>query len=711
VDIGRLHCPTCARQLENRLAAVEGVESAEVDPLSGNLRLAYDPSRIAPQELHQTVATITRHLSHPEGEEGRGLRDVLTLAAGILLVAGGLSFLVGDLPLGRWTLSSLLLGLGAVAGGLPVARRALSRLRRRLWGVDLLVTIALAGALALGENFEAGSLAFLFGVAEWLEGRAASKARRSLRAMLDRAPKRVTILRHGRELQLPVEAVSPGEVILVRPGETIGLDGVVVRGQASVSEAAITGEATPVLKGEGAPVYAGSLNEDGALEIKVTHPAGSSTLARIAKLVEEAQRDKAPLERLVDRFARFYTPAVVAAAALVAVLPLVLGLPLRVWLLRALTLLVISCPCALAISTPAAMVSALVAACRRGILVKGGSALEAAARVKYLALDKTGTLTTGELKADLVLLDDVSPKQVLKIAAALERGSEHPIARAIRRLATGLPLPKVESFQALPGKGVRGVIGGEEYLVGRPELFSDLPEKAKALEAGGQSLVVVGKPDQPLGVIVLSDELRPEAKEILHRLKGLGVRPVLLTGDRKGPARKAATSLGIADFHPQLLPQEKLAHVARLREEGGVAFVGDGVNDAPALAAADVGIAMGTAGTDVAIAAGDVALMRDDLSGLPELISLGRRTLAVIRGNVALALTLKLLVAALALSGHASLALAVLVGDMGATVLVTANAMRLQRPTGVAPQPPVTSRPAVASAAAGRQLTFPRNRS
>jgi len=680
VDIGRLHCHTCARQLENRVAAVEGVERAEVDLLSGEVRLAYDPGRIAPEELQEAVAAISGQVSHPQEEEGR-LEGALTLAAGALLATGGLSHLVGDLPLGTWTLSSLLFGLGAAAGGLPVGRRALSELRRRLLGIDLLVTIAIAGALALGEAFEAGSLAFLFGVAECLEDRAAGKARRSLRSLLDRAPKRATVLRDGRELVLPVEAISPGEVILVRPGETIGLDGVVVRGRGSVSEAAITGEATPVLKEEGALVYAGTLNEDGALEIRVSRPAGDSTLARIARLVEEAQRDKAPVQRLVDRFARFYTPAVVGAAALVAGLPPLLGLPPRAWLLRALTLLVIACPCALAISTPATMVSALVASARRGILVKGGAALEAAAKVRHLALDKTGTLTTGELRARPVPLDGVPPEEVVRTAAALERGSEHPIARAIRELAEGEDsLPEVKDFQALPGLGVRGRIGGEEYLVGRPELFSDLPKEAEELLADGASLVLVGKPDRPFGAIVLSDQLRPEARGALGLLKGLGVRPVLLTGDREAAARAVAEALGIEEVHAELLPEEKVEWVKRLKSRGGVAMVGDGINDAPALAAADVGIAMGTIGTDVAIEAGDVALMRDDLSGVPELISLGRRSLAVIRGNVAVALTLKLLVAALSFAGYASLALAVLIGDVGATLLVTASAMRLQRP-------------------------------
>jgi len=364
---------------------------------------------------------------------------------------------------------------------------------------------------------------------------------------------------------------------------------------------------------------------------------------------------------------------------LVAAIPPLLGLPPRVWLLRALTLLVIACPCALAISTPAAMVSALVASARRGILAKGSAALEAIAKVRFLALDKTGTLTTGELQAKAVPLDGTSPEELIKIAAALERGSEHPIARAIGRLADGVPLPQVEAFQALPGRGVRGTIRGEEYLVGRPELFSPVPQKLERLLAEGTSLVLVGKPSRPFGAILLSDQLRPEAREALDRLKALGAKPVLLTGDRASAARVVAEALGIEEVHAELLPEEKVEWVRRLKARGGVAMVGDGINDAPALAAADVGIAMGSIGTDVAIEAGDVVLMRDDLLGVPELVSLGRQALSVVRSNIGVAIVLKLVVAALAFAGLASLALAVLIGDVGATLLVTGNAMRLQR--------------------------------
>ncbi len=685
--VATLHCPACAAQLERRLAAVEGVTEAEVSLLDGVVRVTYDPAHIDATELDRVVTAIGGQISHVEDEEHGHLEERLTLASGLLLLAGGIVYLLGDFTIGpvmgdaAIPLSRVLFGLGAALGGFPVLWRALSELKRKLLGIDLLVSIAIIGALALGETFEAAALAFLFGLAEWLEERAAARARRSIRDLLDRAPKRVTVLRDGRELELPVEAVSPGEVILVRPGETIGLDGVVARGRSSVSEAAITGESTPVTKEEGDPVYAGTLNEDGSLEIRVTRPAGESTLARIAALVEEAQHKKAPVERFVDRFARYYTPAVVGIAVLVALIPSLLGLPPRTWIFRALMLLVIACPCALAISTPVSMVSALVAAAKRGILVKGAAALEAIAGVRFLALDKTGTLTTGELRAEVLPLDGADAGEVLRIAAALERGSEHPIARAIRKLAEDEgSLPEVEGFRALPGRGVRGRIGGEEYVVGRPELFHTLPKAVQEFVASGKSLVLVGKPEMPMGAILLADEIRPEAKGALAALRELGVEPVLLTGDRAPVAQRVAEALGITEVHAELLPEEKLSLVKELRERGGVAFAGDGINDAPALAAADVGIAMGAIGTDAAIEAGDVALMRDDLRGIPELVMLGRRALRVVRANVAVSIMLKLVVAGFAFAGLASLALAVLVGDVGGSLLVTGNAMRLQGP-------------------------------
>jgi Cd2+/Zn2+-exporting ATPase len=684
--VGTIHCPSCALQLQRRLEAVQGVEGAEVSLLDGVVRVVYDPKRIGTPELEKAVVTLGGQIVHLEDHDHDHTGDRLTLISGVFLLAGGLAYLAGNVVLGRvWDvaipLSGLLFGIGAATGGLPVLRRALSELKRKLLGIDLLVSIAIIGALALGESFEAAALAFLFGVAEWLEEKAAARARRSIRDLLDRTPKRVTVLREGREIELPVEAVSPGEVILVRPGETIGLDGVVVRGRSSVSEAPVTGESTPVTKEEGDPVYAGTLNEDGSLEVRVIRSAGESTLARIAALVEEAQHRKAPVERTVNRFARYYTPAVVGAAVLVAVIPTALGFPLRDWILRALMLLVIACPCALAISTPVSMVSALVASAKRGILVKGGAALEAIAKVRFLAVDKTGTLTTGELRAEVVPLDGTDTWEILRVAAALEKGSEHPIARAIRALAEGEDhLPEVTDFKALPGLGVRGRIQGEEYVVGRPELFGDMPPAVQKLISSGRSVVLVGKEKSPIGAILLSDEIRPEAREAIAATRRLGVEPVLLTGDRAPVARAVAEALGIKEVHAELLPEEKLSLVEDLRRRGGVAFAGDGINDAPALAAADVGIAMGAIGTDAAIEAGDVALMRDDLRDVPRLISLGRRTLRVIRWNIGIALALKLAVAGFAFAGFASLALAVLIGDVGGTLVVTGNAMRLQRP-------------------------------
>ncbi|MGC9529980.1 MAG: heavy metal translocating P-type ATPase [Candidatus Bipolaricaulaceae bacterium] len=678
VSPGRVHCRACAVWLERRLTAMTGVEQAQVDRLSGEVWVRYDVQRLRPEEVKGAVASVAGQIVHI-GEQGRKPQTLLLVASGALLVAGGTVFLVGSPAWGAISLAEVAWGLGAVVGGIPAARQGLAQLSRRLLGIDLLVTIAILGALALGEWFEAASLAFLFGLAERLEEGATGRARRSLRQLLDRAPRQATVVRGDRELELPVEAVSPGEVILARPGETIALDGEVVRGEASVSEAAVTGEATPVFKVVGAPVYAGSLNEDGALEIRVDRPAGDSTLARMARLVEEAQRNKAPLQRLVDRFASRYTPAVVGMAVLVAAVPVILGQPHQPWLLRALTLLVIACPCALAIATPVAMTSALAAGARRGILINGGAVLEKAAKATQLALDKTGTLTTGELQAEVIPVDGQSAGRVLRVAAALERGSEHPLARAVQRLAADVSLPPVEGFRNLPGQGVKGKIEGRTYLVGRAELFGPLPAELHDLVEQGRPAVLVGEPGRPLGAIQFSEQVRPQAEAALTAAGRLGLRPVILTGDHAQAAQAVAQKLGIKEVHAELLPAGKLSLIGKLKARGPVMFVGDGMNDAPALAAADVGVAMAAVGTDAALEAADAALLGDDLAAIGELVRLSRRAVAVVRGNIALAMALKLSVIGLALAGHASLAVAVLVGDVGATLLVTGNALRLQR--------------------------------
>jgi Cd2+/Zn2+-exporting ATPase len=480
-------------------------------------------------------------------------------------------------------------------------------------------------------------------------------------------------------------------VIIVKPGEKVPLDGTVLVGTSGVNQAPITGEALPVEKGPGAEVYAGTINGDGALEVRVTRLRRDSTMARIINLVEVAQAQRAPSQTFVERFAKYYTPSVIAVAAAIAVVPpVVFGLPFDTWLYRALVLLVISCPCALVISTPVSIVSALAGAARAGVLIKGGVHLERTARVRAVAFDKTGTLTRGRLEVvDVIPLNGTAPRDLLALAAALESRSEHPLARAIVRKAAaeGLAVAAADGFRALPGLGAEATLDGQALLVGSHRLFEERGLCTPAIDARlerlgheGRTAVLVARGNVPLGIIGLADATRSAGREAVDRLRRQGVeRVVMLTGDNAHTARAIAEQLGIEDYLAELLPADKVKAVTALRQRyGAVAMVGDGVNDAPALAAADVGIVMGAAGSDAALETADVALMADDLLKVPYLLRLGRRTLRNIQVNIAFSLGLKALFLALAVGGAATLWMAV-VADMGASLLVIANGLRLLR--------------------------------
>jgi Zn2+/Cd2+-exporting ATPase len=490
---------------------------------------------------------------------------------------------------------------------------------------------------------------------------------------------------------LPVDDVGVGDVVIVRPGAKIPLDGRVRSGNSYVNQAPITGESLPVDKRSGDEVFAGAINGRGALEIEVTRLRRDSTLARIIHLVERAQAQRAPSQTFVDRFARIYTPLVLVLAAAVAIVPPVLfDVAWGSWIYRSLVLLVISCPCALVISTPVAIVSALAAAARKGVLIKGGATLERLAAVRSVAFDKTGTLTKGLFRVtDVMPLNGARPAEILSLAAALERRSEHPIGRAIvdRALADGIPAAPVEDFEALPGRGAEGIVGGRALLVGSHRLFEErglcAPEIEVALEAlaaKGRSTVLVGADGVSIGVIGVADEVRESADDTVALLKAQGILHVaLLTGDHEAAARAVARSVGIPECRSELLPDQKLAAVGELRaRHGTLAMVGDGVNDAPALAAADVGIAMGVAGTDAALETADVALMADELAKIPYAVRLSRATTRNIRVNIAFSLALKAGFLVMAVAGAATLWMAV-VADMGASLIVIGNALRLLR--------------------------------
>jgi Cd2+/Zn2+-exporting ATPase len=615
-------------------------------------------------------------------------RETATIVAGAAIVAGALA---------AW-LDATYLAIAfygcaiALSAPRPVAG-AWRAFRQRTLDINALMVIAVLGAVALGDWFEAASVVWLFGVAHWLEARSLTRARRAIRDLMTLTPARAVVRRGQQDVTVPVELVVPGDIVIVRPGERLPVDGVVRAGRSSIDQSPVTGESFPVDAEAGTAVFAGTINGGGALDVEALRPHADTTIARIVHLVEAAQRERAPVQTWVDRFAKRYTPAVVLVAILVAVLPPLFGGPgadFATWFYRALALLVVACPCALVISTPVSIVSALTAAARAGVLIKGGAHLERLGAVKCVAFDKTGTLTAGRIRVtDVRPVGGVSTTRVLSVAAGLEARSEHPIGRAIldRARADRIEVQAGTAFRALPGLGAEGAISDLPAVVGSHRLFEerrlcspDLHAEVVAVEDTGSTAVLVGHDGTGVGVLALSDEVRAESRDAVRHLKREGIRHVvLLTGDHRATAESVRTGAGLDEAHAGLLPAEKATHIERLRERyGPVAMVGDGINDAPALAVADVGIAMGVQGTDVAIETADVALLTDDLGKLPFAVRLGRAALANIRTNVGVALGLKVAFIALAVGGMATLWMAVL-ADTGASLIVTANSLRLLR--------------------------------
>lgn len=697
--VGDMDCSSCVTKIRNHLVSLDGVDEVEGLVLSRMLTVTGDPDRVTSAGIRREVERLGYSAEPVDESTGATPRpdppspwrtpaaSRAYLSALLILAAGGAWLWTPDpvvfgalwLPV---RISEVLLAAAAAVGGWNFFPKGLAAARRLSLDMNFLMTVAIIGAVLLGEFTEAAAIAVLFSLAELLESHSVDRARRAIASLMEVAPEWAVVLSGGTERTVPVSSLVPGDTVVFRPGDRIPTDGTVTEGWSAVDQSSITGESLPVDKQKGDPVYSGTINQEGHVQVRVDKPARDSALAKIVRLVEEAEASKTRSERFVERFARYYTPAVTIAAVLTALVPLLFGGDPTVWITRGLTLLVIACPCALVISTPVAVVSGLTAAARRGVLIKGGAHLEALAEVRTLALDKTGTLTVGHPAVQEVIAADGEAERAVLVAAALERHSRHPIARAIVEEAGRRGLDpddlQVTGFRSLSGEGVLGTVDGVEHTIGRPALFpgSDPPAE---LARAGHTVVGVSRGAGVMAWISLADRGRDEAPHVMEALRALGVeRLVMLTGDNRATAEAVGAQVGVDEVHAELMPADKLRFIVDLTGEGErVAMVGDGVNDAPALAAASVGIAMGAAGSDTALETADVALMGDDLRGLPYAVGLSKRSRDVIRQNIAAAIGIKFALAVGVPLGFVSLITAVLVGDLGVSIAVTLNALRL----------------------------------
>ena len=679
--------------LQKRLGKLAGLEGISADVLQRRLTITYDAAKLNTSAIAEAVAQtgMRAWLEHeaPVGPApSAATRRLFVILSGVLVAAG----IAGEFAGADRRLVVAAYGLAIASGGFYSVRRALHAARSLALDINVLMLVAVAGAMVLGEWGEGASVVFLFALAQLLEARAMDRARGAISALMDLTPVEAFVrdVASGELRRRPVDAIAVGDTVVVRPGDKIPLDGEVTAGESHVNQAPVTGESLPVEKRRDDDVYAGTINGRGSLDVRVTRLRGDSTLARIIDLVERAQAQRAPSQTFVERFARIYTPAVLAVAALIAIVPpLALGAAWDVWIYRSLVLLVISCPCALVISTPVSVVSALAAAARKGVLIKGGARLERLAEVRCVAFDKTGTLTRGELRVvGVTPLDGIPQERILQLAASVETLSEHPIGAAIVAHAReqGVPLAAARNFRALPGLGAEADVDGAPLVLGSHRLFDERglcsPDMHDALDrasAAGASVVIVGAA-RPIGIIGVADRPRESARDAVQLLRDHGVRHVaLLTGDHAAAANALNAAVGVDEVRAGLLPEGKVQAIEELRARyGTVAMIGDGVNDAPALAAADVGIAMGAAGSDAALETADIALMADELLKIPYALRLSRATVRNIRANIAFSIVLKAAFLVMAVLGVATLWMAVL-ADMGASLIVIANALRLLR--------------------------------
>ncbi|WP_421925085.1 heavy metal translocating P-type ATPase [Lysinibacillus capsici] len=690
-----LSCASCATKFEKNVKAIPEVQDAQVNFGASKITVI---GAISVDQIEEAGAfdgiKVTQSAAKALENTTPFYRKKENVLAGISLLFVILGYLFAGMNGESSPLPISMFIIAILVGGVGIFKIGFRNLVRFEFDMKTLMTIAIIGAAIIGEWEEAAVVVFLFAVSEALEAYSMDKARQSIRQLMDIAPPTAIIKRahgeHYHEVELPTEDIEIGDILIVKPGQKIAMDGIVICGLSAVNQAAITGESIPVNKTVNDEVFAGTLNEEGALEVRVTKRVEDTTIAKIIHLVEEAQAEKAPSQQFVDRFAKYYTPAIMVIAFLVAVIPPLIVGDWQHWIYQGLAVLVVGCPCALVVSTPVAIVTAIGNAARQGVLIKGGVHLEQLGHIEAVAFDKTGTLTKGQpAVTDIVTTENWSEDYVLQLVAAVEKQSQHPLAKAIlnrlhdKKLSELIPT----NFQSVTGKGAYATVDNQIIYVGSMKWATSLTSvdqniesQVKNLQEQGKTVVAAVSNNQLIGLVAIADQLRHESKDVLNKLNALKVKHmVMLTGDAEPTAQAIATSLKMTDVRAGLLPEEKLKAIKDLRKQfGAVAMVGDGVNDAPALATANVGIAMGGAGTDAALETADIALMGDDLTKLPYTIGLSRKTLRIIKENIIFALVLKLIALLLVIPGWLTLWIAIF-ADMGATLLVVFNSLRLIR--------------------------------
>jgi len=685
-------CANCAAKFENNVKSLPGVQDAKVNFGASKITV-WGTTTI--EELEKAGAF--ENLKVREDKEKSVKREPfwkqkenikVYISAVLLVISWFLGMQYGE----EHIFATIGYAASILIGGYSLFMKGFKNLVRLQFDMNTLMTVAILGAAAIGEWGEGATVVILFAISEALERYSMDKARQSIESLMDIAPKEALIRRGNEEMMVPVDDIQVGDIMIVKPGQKLAMDGIVIKGTSTLNQAAITGESVPVTKTVGDEVFAGTLNEEGLLEVKVTKRVEDTTLSKIIHLVEEAQAERAPSQAFVDRFAKYYTPAIIIFALLLAVIPpLFMGADWSEWIYRGLAVLVVGCPCALVISTPVSIVTAIGNAAKNGVLIKGGIYLEEAGNLKVIAFDKTGTLTKGVPSVTDVVTYNGNENELMTITAAIEKGSQHPLASAIIRKAEedGLNFNdvSVEEFQSITGKGVKAKVNNEMYYVGSPGLFEELlpngiqskiKEQITDLQTQGKTVMALGTEKEILALIAVADEIRESSKEVIRKLHQVGIeKTVMLTGDNQRTAEAIGKQVGVSDIKADLLPEDKLNFIKELRDKyRSVAMVGDGVNDAPALAASTVGVAMGGAGTDTALETADIALMSDDLSKLPYTIKLSRKALAIIKQNITFSLGIKVLALLLIVPGWLTLWLAIF-ADMGATLIVTLNSMRL----------------------------------